>query len=136
MTARAPRFLLIEPQFVLRRTIVMVARDLGVVDFQEASNVGRARIVLAEEAFDGLVLDIAEGPAAIELLVDLRGGKFATRRDAPVIVLAADNEAAGASQLRDLGVAGLLSKPVRISELLGAIASASERTTVSKEPLV
>ena len=46
MTAQLPRILLVEPQFVLRRTIVMVARDLGMVDFHEASSVGRARTLL------------------------------------------------------------------------------------------
>ena len=29
MSAMLPRILLVEPQFVLRRTMVMVARDLG-----------------------------------------------------------------------------------------------------------
>ena len=49
MTALLPRILLVEPQFVLRRTIVMVARDLGMVDFHEASSVGRARTLMAAQ---------------------------------------------------------------------------------------
>ena len=71
MTAQLPRILLIEPQFVLRRTMVMVARDLGMVDFQEASSVGRARVLLATQAYEGMVLDLQEGPQALELLSDL-----------------------------------------------------------------
>ena len=62
MSAMLPRILLVEPQFVLRRTMVMVARDLGMVDFHEASSVGRARALLATGAYEGLVLDLQEGP--------------------------------------------------------------------------
>ncbi|MDY0106553.1 MAG: response regulator, partial [Giesbergeria sp.] len=84
MTAPLPRILLVEPQFVLRRTMAMVARDLGMVDFHEASSVGRACTLLASEAYEGLVLDLQEGPQAMELLGDLRQGRFPTPRDARV----------------------------------------------------
>lgn len=73
MSTVLPRFLLIEPQFVLRRTIAMVAREQGVVDFQEASNVG-PHALLAGEAFEGVVIDLHEGPLAMALLGELRQG--------------------------------------------------------------
>ena len=122
MTAPLPRVLLIEPQFVLRRTIVMVARDLGMVDFYEASNVGRARTLLAGDAFDGLVLDVQEGAQAMELLSDLRRGRFATPPDVRVVVLASDGKPVDEARLQALGVTRVLGKPVRISDLLAAIA--------------
>ena len=129
MTVQLPRILLVEPQFVLRRTMVMVARDLGIVDFHEASNVGRARALLAGDAFDGLVLDLQEGLAAMELLKDLRQGKFATPQDARVYVLAAATEALDDRGLESLGVARVLRKPVRISALLDAIVGEAEKST-------
>ena len=122
MNASLPRILLIEPQFVLRRTIAMVARDLGVVDFQEASNVARARALLAAEAYAGLVLDLAEGPQALELLCDLRQGQFATPPDARVIGLSSAGKPVDAARLQALGVVQVLNKPVRISDLLNALA--------------
>ena len=121
MSAPLPRILLIEPQFVLRRTIAMVARDLGVVDFQEASNVDRARTLLATEAYAGLVLDLAEGPQAMELLSELRQGQFATPANARVIVLSTDGKPVDAARLQALAVARVLGKPVRISDLLSAL---------------
>lgn len=129
MTVQLPRILLVEPQFVLRRTMVMVARDLGIVEFHEASNVGRARALLAGDAFDGLVLDLQEGLAAMELLKDLRQGKFATPQDARVYVLAAATEALDDRGLESLGVARVLRKPVRISALLDAIVGEPEKST-------
>lgn len=125
MTPALPRFLLIEPQFVLRRTIAMVARDQGVVDFQEASSVGHARTLLASEVYEGLVLDLAEGPQAMDLLADLRQGQFASPRDARVVVLATDGKPVDETRLQSLGVAQVLGKPVRISELLSVLAGAN-----------
>lgn len=126
MTVPLPRVLLLEPQFVLRRTMVMVARDLGAVDFQEASSVGRARTMLATQPYDGLVLDAQEGEPVLALLDDLRQGRFATPSEAWVVVLAAGGAPADASRLQALRVARVLGKPVRISDLLAAVAQAQE----------
>ena len=121
-----PRILLVEPQFVLRRTMVMVARDLGMVDFHEASSVGRARALLATGAYEGLVLDLQEGPQALELLGELRQGRFATPRDARVVVLAGGGSPVNAERLQGLDVDRVLGKPVRISELLDAVVGVQE----------
>ena len=126
MSAMLPRILLVEPQFVLRRTMVMVARDLGMVDFQEASSVGRARALLATDAYEGVVLDLQEGPQALELLSELRQGRFATPRDARVVVLAGGGSPVDAERLQGLDVARVLDKPVRISELLDAVVGVQE----------
>lgn len=126
MSAMLPRILLVEPQFVLRRTMVMVARDLGMVDFHEASSVGRARALLATGAYEGMVLDLQEGPQALELLSELRQGRFATPRDARVVVLAGGGSPVDAERLQGLDVARVLGKPVRISELLDAVVGVQE----------
>ena len=126
MSTMLPRILLVEPQFVLRRTMVMVARDLGMVDFHEASSVGRARALLATGAYEGLVLDLQEGPQALELLGELRQGRFATPRDARVVVLAGGGSPVNAERLQGLDVDRVLGKPVRISELLDAVAGVQE----------
>ncbi len=116
-----PRILLVEPQFVLRRTIAIVARDLGMVDFYEASSVGRARTLLATDTYAGLVVDLQEGPQALELLGDVRQGKLAHPRDIKIIVLAVDLLPIEASRLQELGVHCVIKKPVRITDLLNAV---------------
>ena len=126
MSTMLPRILLVEPQFVLRRTMVMVARDLGMVDFHEASSVGRARALLGTGAYEGLVLDLQEGPQALELLGELRQGRFATPRDARVVVLAGGGSPVNAERLQGLDVDRVLGKPVRISELLDAVVGVQE----------
>lgn len=121
MSAPLPRVLLMEAQFVLRRTIVMVARDLGMVDFDEASNVGRVRTLMSTEAYAGLVLDLEDRSLTMALLSDLRQGKFACPADVPVVVLAADIHPEDSSRLATLGVSRVLRKPVRIRDILNAL---------------
>ncbi len=121
MSAPLPRVLLTEAQFVLRRTIVMVARDLGMVDFDEASNVGRARTLLTTGVYTGLVLDLEDRSLAMSLLSDLRHGKFSCPADIPVVVLAAEIHAEDSSRLETLGVSRVLRKPVRIREIFNAL---------------
>ena len=129
MSAMRPRILLVEPQFVLRRTMVMVARDLGMVDFQEASSVGRARALLATDAYEGVVLDLQEGPQALELLSELRQGRFATPRDTRVVVLAGGGSQVDTERLQGLGVARVLGKPVRISDVAEVVWQAANDTS-------
>lgn len=120
MTA-LPRVLLVEPQFVLRRTIAIVAHDLGMVDFHEASSVGRARTLLATDAYAALVVDLQEGPQALDLISDVRQGKLKHPLDLKIIVLAADLLPINDSRLQELGVHRVIKKPVRIADLLSAV---------------
>lgn len=99
----------------------MVARDLGIVEFDEASSVGRARAMMASQTYAALVLDLEEKSQAMDLLSDLRLGKFACPSDARVVVLAANLQPEDTFRLEKLGVARVFSKPVRISELLNAM---------------
>ncbi|MDP4075102.1 response regulator [Acidovorax sp. A1169] len=115
------RVLLVEPQFVLRRTIAMVGRDLGIVDFHEASSVGRARTLLMTDTFAGLVLDLQEGQQALDLISDIRRSQLAPPNDLRIVVLAADLLPGEASRLQELQVQCVLTKPLRISDLLKAI---------------
>lgn len=115
------RVLLVESQFVLRRTIAMVGRDLGVVDFHEASSVGRARTLLTMDTFASIVLDLHEKQQALELISDVRRGKLTHPGDLKIIVLAADLLSIEALRLRELGVHCVFNKPVRIADLLNAV---------------
>ena len=121
MTAQLPLMLLVESQFVLRRTIVSVTRDLAKVEFIEATSVDRARAVLGGVTCKGVVLDMQEGARALELISDIRLGKFATARDAQVIALASSLSAEDALRLQELGVTQVLGKPFKIGNFLAAI---------------
>lgn len=121
MNSQGLRFLLVEPQFVLRRTIVAVARDLAKLDFHEAIGIDRARSILDVHSCRGLVLDMQDVQSALALIRDLRLGKFATPHDVLIIPMAGQLNSDDARSLEGYGVTWVLRKPFKIGELLNAL---------------
>ncbi|HZY19944.1 MAG TPA: response regulator [Ramlibacter sp.] len=112
MSPALPRVLLVEPQFVLRRTFAAAARDLGLAEVHEAANLGAAERLAALQSYAAVVLSQEAAPAAAPgALQQLADTAQAARR----ILLLAPGEAApdGVTVLR---------KPVKVKDLLGALA--------------
>lgn len=110
--------LLVEPQFVLRRTIVAVARELALVEFHETTSVERALPVLGARPFAGLVLDCDDHASAADLLGRLRDGAFASPPRIPVLAITSVPDADRDAWRRSMGVIGTLHKPFKIGALL------------------
>lgn len=124
MTAaiRPPAVLLVEPQFVMRRTMVAVARELGLVEFHEASSIARALPLLETRRFGGMVLDMDDGSEALTLFERVRAGEFVCRPDLPVVALTFPVSAEAASRLEALKPLRTLDKPFKVRELLASVA--------------
>jgi CheY-like chemotaxis protein len=122
MNARAlPAVLLVEPQFVLRRTIVTVARELDLVSFQEATNMDRALALLGSRKFAGIVIDLGDGPDTVTLLNDLRKGAFACHARIPVIVMTSEPGKPENTTMEPLWPVDVLRKPFKIGALLESV---------------
>ncbi len=117
-----PSVLLVEPQFVLRRTVAALARKLDLAEVSEATSVEAAVAAMKRQAFDKIVLDFADPPAALDLIRRLRRGELATKRDALVCFTSAE---ALPGSVRDEakaeGVTAHLSKPYKLQHLLLAL---------------
>ncbi|HSI50185.1 MAG TPA: response regulator [Ideonella sp.] len=117
-----PGVLLLEPQFVLRRTVVGLARKLEMAEVLEATSAGTAVALLRRKPFDALVLDLADPEGVIALLRQLRLGEFPSARDVAVCLTAAAPLAPALQATTEaLGIAACLHKPYRISSLLEAL---------------
>ncbi|MDB5896320.1 MAG: response regulator receiver protein [Rhodoferax sp.] len=125
--ARLPAVLLIEPQFVLRRTVVVVGRELGLFEFVEATSVAKALPLLAARAFSGIVLDLDDGGEALALLAQLRTGTLASRADVPVVTLSHGTDAALDQKLSAFGPLVKLRKPFKVRELLESVSAMGRR---------
>ena len=55
---RSGRLLLVEPQFVLRRTVSTMAREMGLADVQEATSPIVAERLLFEHRYDAVLIDV------------------------------------------------------------------------------
>ena len=73
-TPAAPpiELLLVEPQFLLRRTVAAVARDMQLANPKEITTIEQAESLVSFQAFDALFLSLDEEAAALELMARVR----------------------------------------------------------------
>jgi CheY-like chemotaxis protein len=117
------RLLLVEPQFVLRRTVSTMARDMGLADVHEATSTALAERLLFERRFDALLIAIDEDGQALELLRRLRAGQTSQPADLPVAATAVACDVELALRLKQLDVCRLLLKPFKVRGMLEAISA-------------
>jgi len=115
--------LLVEPQFLLRRTVSAVARDMRLADPKEATTIEQAASLLATRSFDALFLSLDEEDAALELMSRVRNGDTHCARDVPMAVTAAACGTTLALRLKQLEVRRLLLRPFKVKGVLDAIAA-------------
>ncbi|MFG6433471.1 hypothetical protein [Roseateles sp. LYH14W] len=117
------RLLLVEPQFVMRRTVSTLARDMGLADVQEATSPAVAERLLSESRFSALLVAIDEAGEALQLLQRLRGGETRHPADVPVAVTAAACDVELAMRLKQLDIRRLLLKPFKVRGMLEVISA-------------
>ena len=117
--AAGSRVLVVEPHFVLRRTIVLSAARLGLAHLEEASAVDIAERMVQGRTYDTVVLALDAAPP-----VDIE--RFLARcQPARVIGIVAAGQRPEAGRLQRHGLHDLLDKPARVKDLLGLISIAS-----------
>ena len=127
--AQRRRLLLVEPSALFRRTVVLVARELDLADIDEASSHEAARMAAAEQAYDGILLDLDDGLQGMDLLQQLRHGKTRSPSNTPVAVMVAACDASTVALLRQQGVQRILLKPFKVRSLLEVVATLSVATS-------
>jgi DNA-binding NarL/FixJ family response regulator len=115
--------LLVEPQFLLRRTVAAVARDMRLANPKEITTIEQADSLLATQAFDALFLSLDEESAALELMSRVRNGDTRCAPDVPIAVTAAACDTALALRLKHLDVRRLILRPFKVKGVLDAIAA-------------
>ncbi|MBJ7312672.1 response regulator [Rugamonas sp. CCM 8940] len=131
MTERLPgqaQMLLVEPEALLRQTVALTARSLGMGDIREAASGAVARRLLREQAFYGAVfaIDCPDGEIScfdLSLLDQVRGGQSASAPDIPIAIMVEHATCALLKQLQTRQVHRLILKPFRARVLLDTFAS-------------
>lgn len=126
MTARVAasgRLLLVEPQFVLRRTVSTMAREMGLADVQEATSAAVAEKLLIDRRFDALLIAIDEEGESLELVRRLRAGETSQVVDLPIAATAISCDVDLALRLKQLDVCRLLLKPFKVRGMLEVISA-------------
>lgn len=115
--------LLVEPHFLLRRTVAAVARDLRLANPKELTTIEQAATLVSVQAFDALFLSLDEEAAALELMQRVRSGDTRCAAGIPIAVTAAACGTELALRLKQLEVRRLLLRPFKVKGVLDAIAA-------------
>ncbi|WP_432378722.1 response regulator [Duganella sp. P38] len=120
--------LLVEEQPLLRKTVSMTARSLGIGTVHEAASVEAAERLLRERPFHGAVISIDCGanPGCfynLALLDKVRNGMSASAASIPIAVMVDQATADLMRELRDRHINRVILKPFRAKILLEAFES-------------
>jgi len=120
--------LLVEEQPLLRRTVALTARTLGLGTIHEAASMEAAERLLREHSFDGAVISIDCGALRgcvynLALLDRMRNGMYVSDSDIPIAVMAENATTGLLNDLRERHISRVILKPFRAKVLLDAFAS-------------
>lgn len=129
-TAKHLNMLLVEEQNLLRKTVSLTARSLGLGTVHEAATLQAAERMLRERAFQGAVISIdcgAQGDCHynLALLDKVRNGLSASPATIPIAVMVDQATAELMRELRERQVTRVILKPFRAKILLEAFAQMS-----------
>ncbi|MHA4866404.1 response regulator [Duganella sp. PWIR1] len=123
--ARKLNMLLVEEQNLLRRTVSLTARSLGLGTVHEAATMQAAERMLREQKFHGAVISIDCGANGdchynLALLDKVRNGLSASPATIPIAVMVDQATADLMRELRERQVNRVILKPFRAKILLEA----------------
>ncbi|MCU0950650.1 MAG: hypothetical protein MUC68_06215 [Burkholderiaceae bacterium] len=115
------RLLLVEPDFMMRRTVALTARSTEVADVAEAATFARGDELLAQQAYDGLLVSLDAQGDGLKLVQAVRAGATESAADVPMAVLVDKIDAATVLALKTHGIARVMLKPCKVRTLLECI---------------
>lgn len=119
---RPPSVLLVEPQFVLRRTLCAVAADLGLAQVTEAFSIESAQSKLKSTTFDALILGCVEDPALAPWMRLIRSGQAPCPKAIRIVVLSTPACTLSREDFVGMGADVVLQKPFKVGEVFEAAA--------------
>lgn len=132
--------LLVEPATLLRRTVALTARSMGLATVHEAASHALAQRLLKSQRFDGALIAIAPDQgestaSALALLDQVRAGATASHKAMPIAVMIDNCDAAMLATLLSRGVTRVLIKPFRARTLLDALGGFAAAAAAGPEGL-
>ncbi|MCZ8294670.1 MAG: hypothetical protein O9312_14260 [Hylemonella sp.] len=116
--------LLLEPDYLLRRTVVAAARSLFQVDITETSRYESAQALVRGQRYDGLILALDdESDQVLTLIQRLRAGELIPAHDSPVALLCYEPDRRRSDIITALGVQRIVIKPAKVKQILGTLAT-------------
>ncbi len=136
----SPDMLLVEPATLLRRTVALTARSMGLATVHEAASHALALRLLKGTSFDGVLIAVDDlqgdgGTSAIGLLDQVRAGGTASKTTIPIAVMLDQVDAPMLAALRARGVTRVLLKPFKARNLVDTFTAFAQEPQAGKSLL-
>lgn len=118
---RRKTLLLMEPHFVMRRTVTVAARELDLADIVEATTPDAALRLLSSKHFDGLLVDMGDDRSGLDLVQKVRDGGTSCLPRMPVALMADACDAQMVQTIKALEVQRLMLKPFKVRTVLEVV---------------
>ena len=133
----SPDMLLVEPATLLRRTVALTARSMGLATVHEAASHALALRLLKGTSFDGVLIAVDDlqgegGTSAIGLLDQVRAGATASKTTIPIAVMLDQVDAPMLAALRARGVTRVLLKPFKARNLVDTFTAFAQETQADR----
>lgn len=112
--------LLVEPQFVLRRTLCSVGTELGLAEVTEALSIEAAQAKLKAESFEALILGGIETTALTHLVTQIRSGQAGCPADIRIIVMQSPALSVSREALEQIGTDVFIERPFKVGQVFSA----------------
>jgi DNA-binding NarL/FixJ family response regulator len=120
---RLPELLLLEPESMMRGTVVAVARQLNLAEVQASASVPAAARLLGDQLFEAVIVAVDDDGDALTLLGQLRSRAFRSDAATPIVVMTHQCDMELVVQLKALDVRRVVLKPCKVKTILEVIAS-------------
>ena len=117
MSAPLPKLLLVQPQFLVRRTVAAAARELRLAEVLEATQVEAAATLLEVHPVHALLVDLDDLAPALAWMQRVR----ANRPALPLAAMAGHCTPDTAQALKTLALRRLLLKPFKVKDALETV---------------
>jgi len=118
-----PPLLWLEPDGLVRGTVVAVCRDLELAQVIPVTSSQQALKVMRQTEVSACVLSLSEREPALDIISRLRNGEFRSSAELPVAVTSGSADAALAQVLKSLCVRRMLLKPFKIRDSIITVES-------------
>ncbi len=118
-----PPLLLLEPDGLVRGTVVAVCRDLELAHVIPVTSSQQALKVMRQAELSACVLSLSERELALDIISRLRNGEFRSPAELPVAVTSGSADAELAQVLKSLCVRRMLLKPFKIRDSIITVES-------------
>lgn len=135
MRAVAPAsVLLVEPDSLMRSTIVGVVRALGLAELRQASSYDAAHQLLKTTHFDALIIALADDGNGMQLIEAVRDGSACCATNCPIAVMAGHCSVERAMAMVALQVRRVILKPFKVKTVLETIGQLAGQASPGTQP--